>query len=116
MLRTLGRACGSTALALAMHTHLVAAAVWRYRDGQPTRSLLEQIAADELVLISTTASDWLDSSGRLEKVDGGYLVTARKVFGSGSPAGDLLITSAPLEHPQQGARVLHFPVPLCAPG
>jgi alkylation response protein AidB-like acyl-CoA dehydrogenase len=116
MLRTLGRSCGSTALALAMHTHLVAAAVWRYREGQPTRTLLEHLAADELVLVSTGASDWLDSSGRMEPVDGGYRVTARKAFGSGSPAGDLLITSAPLDDSQQGARVLHFPVPMDAPG
>src|SRR5262249_62048849 len=29
MLRTLGRSCSSTALALSMHTHLVAAAGWR---------------------------------------------------------------------------------------
>src|SRR5690242_18565206 len=33
LLRELGRLCGSTALALAMHTHLVATTVWRYRQG-----------------------------------------------------------------------------------
>ncbi len=31
MLRTLARHCSSTALALAMHTHVLAAAVWRWR-------------------------------------------------------------------------------------
>jgi hypothetical protein len=31
MLRVLARYCGSTALALAMHTHQVATAVWRWR-------------------------------------------------------------------------------------
>jgi alkylation response protein AidB-like acyl-CoA dehydrogenase len=116
MLRTLGRHCGSTALALAMHTHLVAAAVWRYQQGQPTRALLERIATEQLVLISTGASDWLDSTGRAEAVKGGYRVTACKALGSGSPAGDLLITSAPFEDPHEGLRVLHFPVPLNAPG
>src|SRR5688572_21020947 len=34
-LRELAHYCGSTALALSMHSHLVAAAVWRYRHGQP---------------------------------------------------------------------------------
>jgi len=37
------------------------------------------------------------------------------VFSSGSPAGDVLITSARLEA-DGGAEVLHFPVPFSAPG
>jgi alkylation response protein AidB-like acyl-CoA dehydrogenase len=116
LLRELGRACGSTALALSMHTHLVAATVWRYRQGQPVEPLLKRIAAEELVLVSTGASDWLDSSGKAVAVDGGYRVTARKVFGSGSPCGELLMTSAVCDDPPHGAKVLHFPVPLGAPG
>jgi alkylation response protein AidB-like acyl-CoA dehydrogenase len=43
-------------------------------------------------------------------------VTGRKIFGSGSPAGDLLVTSAVLDDPQAGPTVLHFPVPIHAPG
>ena len=55
--------CGSTALALSMHTHLLAATVWRWRQGQPVEPLLQRIAEEQLVLVSTGASDWLDSSG-----------------------------------------------------
>jgi len=116
MLRELGRSCGSTALALAMHTHPLAASVWRLRQGQPVESLLTRVAAEQLVLVSTGASDWLDSSGQARAVDGGYRVTARKVFGSGSPSGDLLMTSALYADPSEGPRVLHFPVPLTAQG
>jgi alkylation response protein AidB-like acyl-CoA dehydrogenase len=116
LLRELGHACGSTALALSMHTHLLAAAVWRYRQGQPVEPLLKRVAAEQLVLVSTGASDWLDSSGRAEPVDGGYRVRARKVFASGAPAGDLLMTSAVYDDPQHGPTVLQFPVPLTAPG
>ena len=66
LLRELAHYCGSTALALSMHTHLVAAAVWRHRHGQPGEALLRKIAASELVLVSTGAGDWVDSVGRAE--------------------------------------------------
>ena len=116
MLRELGRACGSTALALSMHTHLVASQVWLWRQGAPVGPLLERIAAEQLVLVTTSASDWLDSSGRAQRVDGGYWVTAHKHFGSGSPAGDLLLTSALYDDPTDGPTVLHFALPLRSEG
>src|SRR5262249_47227952 len=49
-------------------------------------------------------------SGTAEKVDGGFLITACKIFSSGSPVGDLLITSAVYDNPQDGPTVLHFPI------
>jgi acyl-CoA dehydrogenase len=117
MLRVLGRACGSTALALSMHTHLVAAAAWRRRHDQaPVEGMLRRVAAEELVLVSSGGSDWLASAGEMRKVEGGYRVTARKIFSSGCPSGQLLVTSAVLDDPQAGPTVLHFPVPLDAPG
>lgn len=116
LLRELARYCGSTALALSMHTHLVAAAVWRHRHGQPAEALLRKIAASELVLVSTGAGDWVESRGQAERVAGGYAVTASKGFASGCPAGDLLVTSAPYDDPERGAEVLHFAVPLNTKG
>jgi alkylation response protein AidB-like acyl-CoA dehydrogenase len=115
-LRELGRHCGATALALSMHTHLVATMVWLWRQGAPVAPLLERIAREQLVLITSGASDWLNSSGTAERVDGGYRVTARKPFCSGSPAGDLLLTSAIYDDPTEGPTVLHFAVPLKTPG
>ncbi len=114
--RELARHCGSTALAFSMHSHLVAAAVWRHLHGQPADALLRKIAASELVLLSTGASDWVDSNGTMEKVDGGYRVTARKIFGSGGPAADLVIASAQYDDPDAGPQVLHFSVPTSAEG
>jgi alkylation response protein AidB-like acyl-CoA dehydrogenase len=114
--RGLARYCGATALSLSMHQHLVAAAVFNYRNGKPGQQLLEKVAAKELILISTGANDWLGSNGSVERTDGGFLVSARKPFASGSPMGDVLVTSAPYEDPQEGWQVLHFPVPLAAEG
>jgi alkylation response protein AidB-like acyl-CoA dehydrogenase len=117
MLRTFAHYCSSTALALSMHTHLVAAPAWRWRhEGAPVDSFLRRLAAEELVLVSTGGSDFLAGSGTARKVDGGYRVTARKIFGSGSPSGSLLMTMAIYDDPQDGPTVLHFPVALDAPG
>jgi alkylation response protein AidB-like acyl-CoA dehydrogenase len=49
-------------------------------------------------------------------VDGGYRVTARKVFCSGAPAGGLLVTTARFDDPVAGPTVLHFPVAFGSPG
>jgi alkylation response protein AidB-like acyl-CoA dehydrogenase len=99
-----------------MHQHLVAATVYNHRQGRPGQKLLEQVAAAETVLVSTGANDWLESNGAVTRVGGGFRVSARKPFGSGSPKGGVLVTSAPFEDPDQGWQVLHFPVPFAAPG
>lgn len=115
-LRELARHDGSAALALSMHSHLVAAAVWRHKHGLPGEAMLRKVAAGELALVSTGASDWVDSNGTMTRVDGGFRVRARKVFGSGSPAGAMLVTSARYLDPDAGAQVLHFAVPFASPG
>jgi acyl-CoA dehydrogenase len=116
-IRRLGAACGSTALAFAMHSHLVAVAAWRWRvQGAPTEGLLKRVAAEDLVLVSSGGSDWLASGGTAVKVEGAFEITARKAFSSGSPAGDLLMTSAVHDDPAAGPTVLHFAVPFKAEG
>lgn len=117
VIRRLGAACGSTALAFSMHSHLVAVAAWRWRNEQaPTEGLLRRTAAENLILISSGGSDWLKSAGSAEKVEGGFRINARKIFSSGCPAGDLLSTSCVYEDPENGPTVLHFAVPFKAEG
>lgn len=117
VIRRLGQACGSTALAFSMHTHLVATAAWRFKhQNAPTDGLLKRVAAENLVLVSSGGSDWLKSAGTAVKTEGGFLITARKIFSSGSPMGDMLMTSAVYDDPQTGLTVLHFGVPLKAKG
>jgi alkylation response protein AidB-like acyl-CoA dehydrogenase len=117
VLRVLATYCGSTALALSMHTHQILIPTWRWRhQGAPVEPFLRRVAAEELVLVSTGGSDWLAGSGTAEKVEGGYRISGRKIFSSGAPAGDLLMTMAVYDDPKDGPTVLHFAIPLSAPG
>jgi len=117
MLRILAYHCGSTALAFSMHTHQVAVPAWRWRvqKAAAVEPLLKRIAAERIIMVSSGGSDWIGGSGKAEKVDGGYRITARKVFSSGSPAGDLLMTGAVLEADGEPPTVLHFGVPMNSP-
>jgi acyl-CoA dehydrogenase len=117
MIRELAHYCTSTALALSMHTHLVATLAYAWRSGNKTvEPMLKRVAAERLVLVSTGGSDWLPGSGKLTKVEGGYRFNARKIFGSGGPGGDVLMTTGIYDDPSAGPTVYHFPVPLKAEG
>lgn len=116
IIRILGQYCGSTALAFSMHQHLVAATVWKYQHKGLGAALLQKVAQEQIILVSTGARDWLSSNGKMEKVEGGYLCTAKKSFASQCIIGDIAITSAPYDCPKNGKEVLHFPVSLSAKG
>lgn len=112
MLRILARGCSSTALAFSMHTHQVAVNAWRWRNQKaPVAPMLERVARDRIMLVTTGGGDWLESSGEAVPGEGGFRVKARKAFSSGSPGGDLLSTSAVV-----GDEVIHFAVPMTAKG
>jgi indole-3-acetate monooxygenase len=117
MLRILAQHCGSTALALAMHTHQVAIPAWRWthQKATPVEPLLRRIAKERIQILTSGGSDWIGGSGKAEKVEGGYRITARKMFASGSPTADLFMTSAILETPDEPPMVLHFGVPMNSP-
>jgi indole-3-acetate monooxygenase len=116
MLRILARACGSTALAFSMHTHQVAIPAWRWRHQTvaTVEPLLKRVAAEQLILLSSGGSDCIGGSGKAEKVEGGYRVTARKVFTSGAEAGGVLMTGAVHEAEDGSRSVIHFGAPMKA--
>jgi alkylation response protein AidB-like acyl-CoA dehydrogenase len=116
VLRIIAQSCSSTALALSMHQHLVAATVWKYRKGKGGEPLLKMVGEKQPVLVSTGAKDWLESNGEMVKTEGGYLVSGFKHFASQSEVGDIMITSAPYNDPEDGEQVLHFPVPFNTEG
>src|SRR5262245_9155286 len=119
MLRTLAYHNGSTGLAFSMHTHQVAIPAWRWRHQKAATAavepLLKRIAKERILLLSSGGSDWIAGSGKAEKVDGGYRITARKIFSSGAPRGDLLMTSAVLATEGEPPTVLHFGIPMSSP-
>jgi indole-3-acetate monooxygenase len=117
MLRTMAHSCGATALAFAMHTQQVAIPAWRWHHQKiaAVEPLLKRIAGEKIIVMTSGGSDWIAGSGKAERVDGGYRITARKVFASASPVGSLLMTSAVLEEPGEPAMVLHFGVPMNSP-
>lgn len=116
-IRVLAASCGSTALAFSMHSHVVAVNAWRWRhQGAPTDSLLKRVASERLVMVSSGGSDWLTSAGSATRCDGGFRISARKPFASGSEVGDLLATSVVYDDSEEGPTVLHFPVSLKADG
>jgi alkylation response protein AidB-like acyl-CoA dehydrogenase len=110
-IKIIGGSCGSTALALSMHQHLIAASVWKYSQDGSNEVMLKNVSDHELILISTGARDWLSSNGELKKTKGGYHFSAKKHFASQSAIGDLIVTSGIYEDPDKDKLVLHFGVP-----
>jgi acyl-CoA dehydrogenase len=116
IIREIGRRCGSTGLAYAMHSHPVALNILKYRKGdEKAKAALLKIATNELVIAGTGANDWLTSSGEAVETEGGYLVNAHKRFVSGGPGADLFVTSA-LFNGADRQEVLHFAIPFKTDG
>jgi alkylation response protein AidB-like acyl-CoA dehydrogenase len=115
--QVLARHCGSTALASAMHQHVVAFTAWRYRRGLPgAEATLRRVADEGIVLVSTGGADLTHPRGEATKVEGGYRVSGRKIFASQSPIGAVLSTMFAYDDPEQGRRVLNMAVPIASEG
>jgi acyl-CoA dehydrogenase len=100
-----------------MHHHVVLFTAWRYRRGLPgAEATLRRVADDGIVLVSTGGADQTRPRGEATKVDGGYLVSGRKIFCSQSPAGTVLSTMFPYDDPDEGRVVLNMAVPMASDG
>ena len=115
VLSELARGCPSTSLSYSMHSHVIGAQVWRHHHDLPA-PMLGQVAASQMTLISTGASDWIESSGSAAQVDGGFRISARKMPASGCPGGDVLVTSICWDDAPEGPQVVHCSIPFAADG
>jgi acyl-CoA dehydrogenase len=115
--RELARHCGATALASVMHHHVVLFTAWRYRrDMAGAEATLKRVAEEGIVLMSTGGGDFTAPRGVATKVDGGFVVNARKPFASGAPVGAAMSTMVTYEDPDEGLIVLNMSIPKAAEG
>jgi acyl-CoA dehydrogenase len=115
--RELARHCSATALASVMHHHVTLFTAWRYRRGLPgAEATLRRIVDDGIVLVSTGGADLTHPRGEAKRVDGGFVVSGRKIFASQAPVGTVLSTMFPYDDPDEGRIVLNMAVPLASEG
>jgi len=115
--RELAHHCGATALASAMHQHVVAFTAWRYRRGLPgAEATLRRVAEEGILLVSTGGGDYTHPRGEAVRVEGGFRVTGRKRFASQSSHGTVMSTMFVYQDPERGRRVLNMALPIHADG
>ena len=123
----LARGDGATALAVNMHLGIpwVLGEQWR-ASGAPGHPLLEKIAQERLIVFGAVSDPAVDSlkgatgfgytAVKAERVDGGFCINGRKVFGTNSPVGDLFGSTAIYHDPIEGDVNLLFILPKDTPG
>lgn len=95
------------ALPVSIHTHLVVAAVLRFKRSGRGEAWLRDIARNESLLARCSEDEWCNAQGRLERAVGGYRVYARGLRAHGLRHADQLVVSA-----RHGRASLQFPLDL----
>jgi alkylation response protein AidB-like acyl-CoA dehydrogenase len=113
----LAMGCGATALAVSMHISPVGqlSTMWQAGLRPQLEDFLRDAAAGKIVYASMAAepgySILTDSATKAEKVDGGFRVSGRKIFGTASSVCTHFSTMARYDDPDRGPRLIFFVVP-----
>ena len=123
----LARGDGATALAVNMHLGFlwILGDLWR-SSGEAGHEFLEKVAQDRSILFGAVSDPAADSlrcatgfgytTVQAERVEGGYCINGRKIFGTNSPVGDLFGSTAVYHDPVEGDLTLLFIIPKDTPG
>src|SRR5262249_53454506 len=109
--------CAATALAVTMHISPVGqlATLWEAGIRPDLEEFLRDAAAGRIVYASMTAepgySILTDSATIATKVDGGFSVTGKKIFGTGSAICTHFSSMAKYEDPERGPLLMFFKIP-----
>jgi alkylation response protein AidB-like acyl-CoA dehydrogenase len=119
--RRLARYAPATALAMTMHTYWIGAAAELEKAGDSSQRWILEAAVDGEVIAAGHAETGNDipvllSTCAAERVNGGYVLTGRKQFGSNGPAWTWLGAHAIDASAPGGPQVVHAFVERTSPG
>ena len=114
---------GATALAINMHFNVMGLAIdmWRRSKAPHTEALLRKIASERLICGGSAsepdnAVPVLRPKATARRVDGGWIVNARKIFSTQSIALDRYFTEACWDDGSGKATIITFLIPRDTPG
>ncbi len=119
----LAQGCGATALAINMHLNVIGLAIdmWRRFKAPNVENLLRRVASERLI-VGGSASEpdnavpVLRPRATAQRVDGGWVVNGRKIFGTQSIALDFYFSEATYEKGSDKATIITFLIPRSTPG
>lgn len=119
----LAQGCGATALAINMHLNVLGLTIdtWRRAKAPNVEALLRKVARERLI-VGGSASEpdnavpVMRPRATAQRMDGGWRVNGRKIFGTQSVALDFYFTEATCDNGSDKETIITFLIPRSTPG